>query len=256
MKTALVFLHGMNGGSYDDVDAYSRRIFKKMSNKLPDDVKNELEFIPLIYQHFLEPEQQHTLELYKESGLGLKWIRRFLVNHFGDALGYEYAAEKNDSTKECIQNHIDRELQKICGKLGNDGRLILMAESLGAHVIVDYLNDFGCPDQLELMLTQGCNIPLFMAARKEFEMFVPSNKDFKWFNYYYKNDVLGWPLKLLEKNNTGFEHIVTEDVCLGRGWWIASHQHYINSRHCKKLARTIADVVRRPAPDSTGCPVG
>lgn len=256
MKTAFVFLHGMNGGSYEDVDAYSRRMYQKLCKKLSDDVKNNIEFIPLIYQHFLEPEQQHTLELYNESGLGLKWIRHFLVNHFGDALGYEYGAEKNDSTKECIQNHIHRELQKICDSLGDEGRLIIMAESLGAHVIVDFLNDFGCPDQLVLMLTQGCNIPLFMAARKKYDMFVPANSRFKWFNYYYKNDVLGWPLKLLEKNNTGFEHIVTEDVCLGRGWWIASHQHYLNNRHCEKLARVISPVVRRSVQSSASCAVG
>ncbi len=51
-------------------------------------------------------------------------------------------------------------------------------------------------DQIHTLYTTGCNIPIFVAAHKSADIvpFAKPNPDFRWLNYYDKDDVLGWPL--------------------------------------------------------------
>lgn len=60
-------------------------------------------------------------------------------------------------------------------------------------------------DEIEFLLlrnlyrfyTCGCNIPLFTAGHDHIVPFKRPNADFRWFNFYSRNDVLGWPLEPL-----------------------------------------------------------
>lgn len=80
--------------------------------------------------------------------------------------------------------------------------------------------------------TLGCNIPIFVAGHKKIEAIKPPMEEFKWYNLYDKDDVLGWPLKSLSPS---YEELVEDiQINVGRGllsklfksWNPLSHGQY------------------------------
>jgi len=101
--------------------------------------------------------------------------------------------------------------------------------------------------KLRYFLTTGCNIPLFVSGLPRIQG-VYRNRfgyNFKWDNYYNRNDILGWPLRPLgeffDKNERGasYADLVSNDVAFrlrGR-WWFPfinwtplTHNYYWESK--------------------------
>lgn len=57
--------------------------------------------------------------------------------------------------------------------------------------------DFLLLKNLHRLYSCGCNIPLFVAGHNYITPIKKPNPEFEWFNFYNKNDVLGWPLRPL-----------------------------------------------------------
>ncbi len=81
---------------------------------------------------------------------------------------------------------------------------------------------------LKYLFTTGCNIPLFVAGFAEIVAIPKPNTNFKWFNYYDKDDVLGWPLKPL---SSSYDLAVEKDIEIDSGnlwqsWNPQSHDGY------------------------------
>ena len=117
--------------------------------------------------------------------------------------------------------------------------VIVLAQSLGAHVISSYIWDASKPAKevfagiwtsshdgvdsdrddfrrmrtVERFYTTGCNIPLFVAGHKVIEPIEPAMDSFKWYNFFDEDDVLGWPLRPLSES---YKKLV-EDIPINAG---------------------------------------
>ena len=87
-------------------------------------------------------------------------------------------------------------------------------------------------ETLRKLFTTGCNIPLFIAGYDGNSIFLIETKEkgynFKWYNYYNRDDVLGWPLQPI---NQKYRNAVKKDIEINVGglltkWIFFSHTQY------------------------------
>ncbi|MEO0948667.1 MAG: hypothetical protein AAFY11_11095, partial [Cyanobacteria bacterium J06641_5] len=159
--------------------------------------------------------------------LGWEISRKFMLSAFSDASSLEANKDKPRSAYKQTQEAIVKSLRETRKHLENpDGPLIVIAQSLGGQVISNYIWDAqnkrngvwkkGDPDYLNpsadeekflametvrTLFTTGCNIPVFIAGSKHRLPFKKSkmHQQFKWENYYDRDDILGWPLQPLSQ---------------------------------------------------------
>ncbi|MBZ9613322.1 hypothetical protein [Rheinheimera maricola] len=255
-SVALVTIHGMGETQPD----YAEKLFTQLQKSLAADA-TQLYCGTVFYQDLLLYNEQRV---WQAVGHRLRWskLRRFMLFGFADAAALEHRKEQPHSLYHYSQLKIARALYLAKQQLTADGKLLLLAHSLGCHVLSCYLWDaqqaragvkpaagiwqdikryqagisgdsplteqdiaFLRGDRLQALLTTGCNIPIFVAAHA-MEQVIPFNKpnsDFIWHNYYDKDDVLGWPLGDL---STGYAALV-KDIAINAnssvwGWLAAS----------------------------------
>lgn len=198
----------------------------------------------------------------------LDWIslRRFMLRAFGDASAYRRTANVCTSAYREIHTRIRNAIATLDS--GEDTPLIVMAHSLGGHIISNYIWDMqqGKPvappadskfqrmETLAGLITFGCNIPLFTLAHKKSDirpirfpgrgLNAAQRKKTRWLNFYDPDDVLGYPLKAI---NARYAKVVSEDRAINAGglltsWNPMSHQGYwTDDDFTKPVARFIAD---------------
>lgn len=178
-----------------------------------------------------------------EDGGTLRWdgLRRFVVNALGDAVAYrrddhpsDPAADRRpaDGAYALIHARIHAHLRALREVLGHDAPLVVVAHSLGAVIVSDYVwnarrpgnrhgvgaaaaegTPFERADTLAGLITLGTTIPLFalalprvlaIAPPRESPLLAPAVRAVAvWHNYYDPDDVLGWPLRTLALDPTG-----------------------------------------------------
>ena len=103
--------------------------------------------------------------------------------------------------------------------------------------------DSGELSNVTLLITTGCNIPLFVSGFEDPKAIKLVNDNFfQWYNLYDKNDILGWLLRPLSES---YSSVVTADIAVNTGIWVGSHGKYWKRRKTMKLiARLIASAYR------------
>ena len=218
----------------------------------------------------------------KKMDIRWKTLRKFILFGFADAAGLEDSKEQKKSVYELAQLEIVKTLGKAFSDLGEKSKkVILIAHSLGCQVISNYIWDaqkspedvkygiwkkisgyeseikdlteekknFLRLNTLHRVYTTGCNIPIFVAAHAR-DQIIPikkPNPDFKWFNFYDRDDVLGWPLSVLCKE---YEALV-KDFSVNAGnilncWNPVSHNQYWNDNDfINPLVKDIEEAIDR-----------
>lgn len=203
----------------------------------------------------------------KSGKLDFKDVRRFVVTALGDAVAYRRVEAGGRNVYVEIHDRILECLRDLRARLGGDRPLVVVAHSLGSVIISDYIwnaqtnnewsvgkNPFECTQTLCGLVTFGSTLPLFSLALPKIEAIrfpadqvqEPLRSAARWYNYYDKDDVLGWPLKKL---STSYEDVVDEDRVINVGNWLANwnpaaHTQYWEDRSfLKPVAQQIADVV-------------
>lgn len=180
--------------------------------------------------------------LNKENKLGgMLSLRKFVLEAFGDGVTFERGAFKENSPYRKIHKYLKSFFENIYKEMDSNSKLVIVASSLGAHILSTYVwdadNDIGIfqnekankendLSNLSYLATIGANIPLFISGYKEEEI-KPINvekrkNNFKWHNFYDKDDVLGWPLKQLSSEYSK----VVEDFQINTGLYVGSHIRY------------------------------
>ena len=137
---------------------------------------------------------------------------------------------------------------------GLPGPVAVVAQSLGCEQISNYIWDaieekrlfdpegelgkaleadddearFKALATCSLLVTTGCNIPLFRASLPFPTVFEQPNKDFVWRNYFDRDDCLGYPIRDMS-DSYKVEWIEDKLVSVGgfmTGWNPASHGMY------------------------------
>lgn len=227
-KVGVLLIHGLGEHSDDYAHDTIQHLKERISGKGLN--REEVAWESVYWRPVLsDREQQLWVDL--SAGHDLNWVkqRKFLITAFGSATTY---LSKGDHSYQQMYDKVHQSLVSLQEKLrGENKPLIVMAHSLGAMIVSDYIWDrqvrreeakygrtpFERMETLCGLVTFGANIPLFalayhiMASIKFPPAQLPENlrRQAKWINLYDPDDVLGWPLKTL---NASYRESVTEDI--------------------------------------------
>ncbi len=174
---------------------------------------------------------------------GIFSFRRFVLDAFGDGVTFDNGADKPGSVYFAVHSYLREKVQEI-NRLQRENpgaKMVIVAASMGVHLLCTYIWDADhnrgiFKEQpagenenlrnLNFLFTIGCNLPLFYSGLHP-DHIVPIDKnrrapDFGWYNYYDKDDVLGWPLAAI---NDAFGAMV-EDFEINAGIYVEAHLNY------------------------------
>ena len=270
---ALITVHGMGDTARD----YYADLYATLKKAVGKARWEKIAFKAVYYQDILQGSQA---EVFNRMRGQIDWmkLRKFLLYGFSDAASLEYRKDAIDSPYYATQTEILRVLDAaLAGFVESAVPAVIIAQSLGCHVISSYIWDArqqhasagiwsrplddgvtpGSPRDrfrrmrtLRCLYTTGCNIPIFVAGHEDIQAIPPPSRDFKWYNFFDEDDVLGWPLRPLSPS---YEQLV-EDIPVNAGGGLAgtilqswnpfSHgQYWSDSEVTRHLASAIRQLV-------------
>lgn len=250
IELAVLVIHGM--GSQEN-DHFADDMIDEMKERLSDLDKDPdtVVFQPIYWADIVEPRQKAYLDnAQNNNDLDYIDLRRFMISALGDASAYQKLEDTNtNTTYEKIHTCIDETLKSLYEDTlsSTSVPVIIMAHSLGGHIMSNYIWDMQKADPADVsdfqkletlcgLLTFGCNIPLFTFSYDNITpiTFPPTNlpadlkAKAKWLNYYDPDDILAYPLRSI---NEPYSQTVSEDIAINVGglfsmWNPLSHLKY------------------------------
>jgi hypothetical protein len=241
-------IHGMGSQGPE----FARDMFDEVQNRIEKAGKdpNKVVWDSIYWANIVEPKQlSYFNEARRRNDLDYIKLRKFMLTAFGDASAYRQIPGQNNDVYERIHNLISEKISSIYQyELGSKPKpIIILAHSLGGHIISNFIwdmhkvggNDLSPFEKMKYVtgiVTFGCNIPLFTFA---YDKVVPIHfphpslpdkykEKSKWLNYFDPDDVLGYPLKPLNKE---YSKVVNQDIEINAGgiltsWNPMSHSGY------------------------------
>lgn len=146
--------------------------------------------------------------------------RAFVMSALSEAAAYRKTADGSAAIYEQIHARVEMAMRDLQADIGPDGPVLILAHSLGAHIISNYIYDaqkfaartgrgrFGSPLQdmrtVAGLMTFGCNIPVFLFAHTQADILpiafpgadLPAEDQIRtwWQNFYDKQDILAYPM--------------------------------------------------------------
>lgn len=259
-KLAVMILHGMgNQGEKRPADSskpsYSKKLHRAVRKNMGHHQFDEnIAWREVSYSHITQENQDKYLKRIKGKRLRGRLLRSPVIKYLGDVAAYKPAISEND--KSDIYKRIHAEIEMTVAQLRADTSkttpLIILAHSLGGHVISNYIYDMQkkkltSPDMNNMntianLVTFGCNIPIFtfgwsfddISAIKDPGRALASHLHQKtwWKNYYDRDDVLGYPLAQTGKGYAKLESSKQlEDKAIDAGWFVASSTIFSHSMY-------------------------
>jgi hypothetical protein len=257
----LITIHGMGEVDYQYYKGLESALQRKLGADWSRVSFQNVQYAPILQeaQDALWDDMHHE----PDNKLHSDAIRKFFLYGFGDAGSLEYSSRNNPSRYLSVQAEIQRAIDAAYDGLGRDpGKpLVIIAHSLGCQVISNYLwdaksdryifenADTSDPDKaafrklnnLENLVTTGCNIPLFISGLDNRTCFEAPNDSFAWDNFYDADDVLGWPLRELGES---YQMINDHHVNVGNiltSWNPLSHMEYWED---KDVINPLAEILK------------
>lgn len=255
MGIGILAIHGMGRQRPDYASILQNNLYDHLDAKAFYGLQFES-----IWYHGFQELQDKVWERMVEKPLDWIKLREFVLFYLSDAAASEIRADDNESVYQQIHRRVLEAIDALRIRLGNqDQPVVIIAHSLGCQVISNYIWDathnggiwkgveptaFQRLATARYMITSGCNIPLFVSALGKIEAIHPPNENFRWFNYYDRDDVLGWPLRPLSKGfANSYEDVVTEDIEINTGPTPFSHsQYWEDESFIKPVAKLISDL--------------
>jgi len=256
-KIGVLMIHGIGKIGKN----YARGFTGSLKRMIGEDEK-DIAFGSIYYQNTQQANEERIWKRYETHKLDWREARKFLLFGIADATGLEQSKHDFDGNYVLAQLEIARELQKIRNKIEPDAPIVIIADSLGGHVLSCYLWDAQAynpktrrgfngfwqrPQQhfkdiigheptaediswlqgnnIQKIITTGCNIPIFVASQAEDAIvpISPPREDFEWLNFFDRDDVLGWPLQPL---SVAYDKIVTDIPVKLRGSTLRSRLYF------------------------------
>ena len=238
-KLGILTLHGM-GNVGEDFDAVLQ---EELRDRWGSALKNEIAFQSIHYHPAMQGQQEATLDrMHDAHKLSWRRFREFFVYSFSDATTYHLFPEDPTSVYQKVHRTVQANLTALRQKLEQaDNPIVIIAHSLGCQVVSNYIWDvqrgkgiwatetpsgYNQLKGLQLMLTTGCNIPLFVSGLSAIQPFNKPHPDFQWLNFFDNDDVLGWPLQPLSDS---YRQLV-KDRPIQTGITPLSHAEYWRDR--------------------------
>lgn len=261
-KVAVLIIHGMGSQKADFAEATKNEVNKRISNK--GKIAADVAWKSIFWADILEPRQKKFMrDIIRNTDNEIDFVklRRFVISAMGDAAAYQSLKGRKTSVYSNIHKLIKARVKELYNnELSKQAcPLIIMAHSLGGHIMSNYvwdiqqnpnqrLSDFENMKHLAGMVTFGCNIPLFTFAHADPEPIAfPGEKlsaaqkgNAKWLNFYDEDDVLGYPLRQI---SAGYKGLVTDKHVNSGGfltsWNPLSHNGYWTDNDVTKPAANL-----------------
>jgi hypothetical protein len=252
---AVAVIHGM-GEQHSD---FANDMIEELNDRI--DGSDRIAWQPIFWADILQPRQNAYLRRANaRNDLDFFSLREFVVGAVGDAAAYRRMGNNPANTYGQIHTVVRDRIKALYAdenKLDSQARpLVILAHSLGGHIMSNYIwdiqrnrpivppgnNRFERMQTLALMVTFGCNIPLFTFALQQVVP-IRLSAGAKWFNYFDPDDVLGYPLKPI---NPAYRQTVSADTTINVGgilssWNPLSHTGYwTDNSFTKPVARLIS----------------
>lgn len=251
-KIAVAVIHGI--GSFDKRPANSATLsFSKDLERL---VRTRIDsghaghfsanvaWREIFYSDITEKNQNAYFDRVKNQ-LNFDRLREFVIKNLGDAAAYRTApGDPNHDIYRDIHARVDAVLKELEHDTEDGAPLIVLAHSMGGHVMSDHIWDrqhdarlttarISSCNTIAALMTFGCNIPLFTFAYSFGQILcikdpgsgLPGRLRGKpwWLNFYDKDDVLGYPLANL---GVGYKQLADAGALTDRqinsGSWLTS----------------------------------
>jgi len=225
-KLAVAVIHGIGSQGDTRPPATNKLVFSK---ELHDRVSREMgrtvfdadiAWREIFWSDVLQTRQNAYLSRIKRRTRSDK-MRSFVLCNLADASSYRKTGDPSDTTYEDIHSRVRKTIKDLEGDVEPNAPLVIVAHSLGGHIMSNYIYDMMkapalAPTKFQKLKTMGgfvtfgCNIPLFTFAYRPNKVFpvkfpgtdLPTDKKLMpwWLNFYDKDDVLGYPLKDIGPN--------------------------------------------------------
>jgi hypothetical protein len=223
-KVGVVVVHGIGSQGAHRPDASDKVTFSKDMHKRVmrglGAQKGDVAWREVFWADVLQERQMGYLKKIKRK-TGWDNARQLVMCNLSDAASYRQTPDGSDKTYEEIHKRVADTIRDMEGDIGPDGQIVVLAHSLGGHIMSNYIYDQQAHmrhndgqgmhvSALQNMttvsgiITFGCNIPVFVFSYPEEDVNpidfpgsrLPADKHFKtwWYNFYDKQDILGYPL--------------------------------------------------------------
>jgi hypothetical protein len=217
---ALLIVHGMG----DTAPDFHEELVVPLRTRLQD-AWDRVAWRPVYYGPALQRNERAIFDRMRPL---LRWegLRELMLFGFSDAASLEHKKELALSPYWQTQRLILQQLDELFEEVAGPAPLAIVAHSLGCQVMSNYIWDAQQPRayagiwsapledgvpadsprdrfrrmrSLRLLMTTGCNIPVFVAGHSAIEPIDRSKlaAGFRWINQFDPDDVLGWPLAQL-----------------------------------------------------------
>lgn len=222
-KLGVIVIHGVGNqsgnrpatsGDRSFSEAMARRVLRKLGDNADDVAWREVHWADI-----LQSRQRAYLEMIKNK-TGADAARAFILSAMSDSAAYRKTADGSAAIYEQIHSRVEMAVRDIEIEIGSDGPILILAHSLGAHIVSNYIYDlqnfkrragagrFASPLQnmetVAGLMSFGCNIPVFLFAHPMDDIIpiafpgsaLPEAKQIKtwWQNFYDKQDILAYPM--------------------------------------------------------------
>jgi hypothetical protein len=210
-KVAVFVIHGIGDQKSDFADDFMNVIKDRAKSKHSEYIMHSCH-----WADELQESQDLMLPYIKSSSYSwqfiTRWLKSIVVNNISDATSYHQAYDR-------IHQRVNKELEEVRQRAGNDCKIIVVAHSLGAMIMSDYIydcqhsadkdppperfvknhpirNDVTNMKTLHEIVTFGANIPLFRMGFSTKTILSINDNDgkIKWDNFYSPFDLLGYHL--------------------------------------------------------------
>ena len=252
------------------------RLTERIRRAHPEVKRSQIRFQPGFYSDILQGEQD---KLWDKVADGLQWqrVRSIIFHLFSDATAYTNRVSSGPTPHQMIHERLRDQLNELRSSLREPetARLVIAVHSLGCQVISDLIwdatggdrrprggqpayggiwkdrppaNTFESFEALDLLVTFGCNIPLFVSGYESIKAFREPSPGFQWHNFFDDDDVLGFPLQKIPSPRGGppehrYRVRVTRDHLIKTGLPPLSHVKYWGDRDMvHPMARMLAQI--------------
>jgi len=144
-KIAVAVIHGMGAqkskeGMGSDELTFSKGLNKKIKNALGAGVMAQVAWREIYWQGVL---QERQTEYFDKLDFGTTWTkaRKFVLSNLSDAGSYRKTHDDKDDIYEKIHACVKDTISELLVDVGEGAPLIIVAHSLGAQVISNYIYD-------------------------------------------------------------------------------------------------------------------
>lgn len=274
-KIAVAVIHGMGSQGKDtqgvnDV-SFSAGLYSRLREHLGAEFFQRVGWREVFWADILQTRQEDYVKYLGRKGARWMDVRRFVMHNLTDAASYRKTGDSRDLSYFLIHERVHQTVQRLEQIAGGDTPLIILAHSLGGHIMSNYIYDmvWGTPQmpgtsdfqKLKTMagfVTFGCNIPVFSYSFKPADFnpigfpgtrIAPARRLHPWWsNFNDKDDALGMPLAGI---TPGYAALAASgelrDRWINTGglfqfWNPASHNTYWSDRH---FYRPLAGILQK-----------